>query len=104
MQESNSDSPDNRSTSRRASDTGNIVSLARRGTEVVIHINNLLGDPERAYVEEQLRALTGITATRFCDGHPHLLLATYDARHLASIEILDRLRAQGLTAQLIGPI
>jgi hypothetical protein len=104
MQEINSNSPDNRAADSDVPDAGNIVSIARRCTEVVIHINNLLGDPERAYVEAQLRALAGITATRFCDGHPHLLVVTYDTRHLASIEILDQLRAQGLTAQLIGPI
>ena len=104
MQETNSDSIDKRRTCDAVSGGGNVVSITRKGAEVVIHINNLLGDPECAYVEEQLRTLTGITATRFCEGHQHLLLVTYDAGQLASIEILDQLRAQGLTAQLIGPI
>ena len=91
MQETNSDSIDKRRTCDAVSGGGNVVSITRKGAEVVIHINNLLGDPECAYVEEQLRTLTGITAT-------------HDAGQLASIEILDQLRAQGLTAQLIGPI
>jgi hypothetical protein len=82
----------------------NVVSIGTRGTEVVIHINNTLGHAERCYVEEQLRSTTGILAAQYCDCHPHLLVVTYDANQLASIEVLDHLRQQGLAAQLIGPI
>jgi hypothetical protein len=83
---------------------GTVARLIPRGVEVVIHVGNRLGPTERCYVEQLLCRVAGIRDARFCECRPHLLVVRYDAGQLASITVLDRLRAQGLQARLVGAV
>lgn len=78
----------------------NTVSI--QDTGIVILVNKRLGQTERSEVEQRLCAVTGVMAARYCTCHPQLLVVTYESRQLASTEILDHLRRQGLGARLIG--
>jgi hypothetical protein len=83
---------------------GTVARLIPRRVEVVVHVGNHLGSAERCYVEQLLCRFAGIRDARFCECRPHLLVVNYDARQLASITVLDRLREQGLEARLVGAV
>lgn len=71
-------------------------------SDVLIHIDPLLGDDQRKVMEESLRGLEGVVAPRFNPGQPHLLVVAFDPDKVRAMELLARVREQGCRAQLVG--
>lgn len=70
--------------------------------DLLIHVNETLGVTERASLEEYLRKVDGVIAPRFNRETPHLLLVTYDPQEVDTRNLLNRVKAKGYSAQLIG--
>jgi hypothetical protein len=100
MQATNSLAADGNRSCGGVSNQGNSISI--RDTGIVILVNKRLGHSERSEVEQRLCAVSGVMAAKYCTCHPQLLVVTYESRQLASNEILDHLRRQGLSTRLIG--
>ena len=72
--------------------------------EIVVHVTEGLDEDQRTEVAAVLKATAGITDAEFCTSHEHLMLVRYDTDAFSSQEILKHITAQGVHAQLIGPV
>ena len=69
---------------------------------VMIHINDSLSGTARSSLEDALGQLAGVTSPEFAVGKEHLLLVAYDTEITRSAALLEKTRAAGYTAQLVG--
>lgn len=70
--------------------------------DTLIHVNETLGSNEQESLQEELRKLSGVIAPRFNRGSPHLLLVSYNPQEVGSLKLLNRVKANGYHAQLVG--
>lgn len=71
-------------------------------TDVMIHINEPLSVAARSSLEEAMRQIDGVVAPRFNPGREHLLVIAFDPDKANAADLLQKARAAGYTAQLIG--
>jgi hypothetical protein len=72
--------------------------------EIVIHIDESLSDNQRVTLTSALTEREGIRSAEFCTLRDHLVLVNYDSRRLSSLDVLQLVSGEKVTAQLIGPI
>ena len=72
--------------------------------EIVIHIDDTLGDVRRGDLTTALETRDGIYAAEFCPLRYHLMLVDYDSEKFSSQEVLQLVSRENVTAQLIGPM
>ena len=72
--------------------------------EIVIHVDDALGDDQQAELIEDLRRQGGVEAAHFTPGRAHLLVVDYDRDQLSAQQVLERIRKEHMRAELIGPI
>ncbi len=72
--------------------------------EIVIHIDDSLGDGRRSDLKSILTERDGIYSAEFCSLRDHLMLVEYDSSQLSSLDVLQLVKRGDVTAQLIGPI
>jgi len=70
--------------------------------DLLIHVNETLDSNERESLQEELRKLYGVIAPRFNRETPHLLLVSYEPQEIDSLKLLNRVKANGYHAQLVG--
>jgi len=70
--------------------------------DLLIHVNETLGSTKRASLEEELRKVKGVIAPRFNKETPHLVLVAYNPQEIDSHNLLNRVKANGYNAQLVG--
>jgi hypothetical protein len=71
-------------------------------TDVMIHINEPLSVAARSSLEDAMRQIEGVVAPRFNPGREHLLVVAFDPDKANAADLLQKARAAGYTAQLIG--
>jgi hypothetical protein len=71
-------------------------------SDVMIHINETLNTEARASLESAMRGIEGVVSPRFNAGKEHLLVIAYNTTKTSASALLEKARAQGYTAQLIG--
>ena len=71
-------------------------------TDMVMHIDNKLGETSRRTVEKTLTGSQGVVHAHFNDRRPHLMLVSYDTDSTSSFEILAQVAKQQLCAERIG--
>jgi 3-hydroxy-3-methylglutaryl CoA synthase len=71
-------------------------------SDVMIHINESLSEEARSALENAMREIEGVVTPRFNAGKEHLLLIAYDTEKTNTAVLLEKTRAAGYTAQLIG--
>jgi len=71
-------------------------------SDVMIHINEPLGEEARTSLENTLRKVEGVVSTGFNPDKTHLLLIAYDTETANTAVLLEKTRAAGYTAQLVG--
>jgi hypothetical protein len=71
-------------------------------TDVMIHINEPLSAEARAALENAMREIPGVVSPGFNAGKAHLLIVTYDAEQTRASVLLEKARAAGYTAQVVG--
>ncbi|MGA7984888.1 MAG: hypothetical protein WCA01_06890 [Burkholderiales bacterium] len=71
-------------------------------SDIMIHINESLGEEARSALENAIRSVEGVVAPRFNAGKEHLLMVAFDPKKTSAAALLERTRAAGYTAQLVG--
>jgi hypothetical protein len=71
-------------------------------TDMVMHIDNKLGEVSRRTVEKTLTGAQGVIHAHFNDLRPHLMLVSYDTDSTSSFEILAQVTNQQLCAERVG--
>lgn len=69
---------------------------------MVMHVNENLGELSRSIIERSLTERNGVLNARFNEKHPHLVLVSYDTECTSSSDILSDMSAQHLRAERIG--
>ena len=72
--------------------------------EIVIHVDENLGEHERKDLVDALEGTAGIHAAEFCPLRYHLMLVQYERDNLNSQDVLARVTAENVHAELIGPM
>jgi hypothetical protein len=72
--------------------------------EIVVHIDEELGESNRGELTEYLTSTDGVSAAEFCPLRFHLMLVQYDRDRISSQDIIQRINSRRVNAQLIGPI
>ena len=71
-------------------------------TDMVMHIDNKLGEGTRRNVEKALAGARGVVKAHFNDRRPHLMLVSYDTERTSSFEILAQVMGQQLGVERVG--
>jgi hypothetical protein len=71
-------------------------------SDVMIHINESLDEEARNALENAMQKVDGVVSPRFNAGKAHLLMIAYDTEKTSTAVLLDKTRAAGYTAQLVG--
>jgi len=71
-------------------------------TDMVMHVDEELGENTRRNVERTITAHKGVIHAHFNERRPHLMLVSYDPARTTSIDILARMSGQRLAAARIG--
>ena len=71
-------------------------------SDVMIHINESLSEQSRSDLENAMKKVEGVVSPRFNPGKEHLLMIAYDTDKTSSSVLLDKTRAAGYSAQLVG--
>ena len=72
--------------------------------EIVVHIEETLGEKRRKDLVTALEANGHIRAAEFCPLRYHLMLVQYNRDTTTSQEVLGKVMAENVHAKLIGPI
>jgi len=71
-------------------------------SDVMIHINESLSKEARSSLENAMRKVEGVVSPGFNAGKEHLLLIAYNPEKTNAAVLLEKARAEGYTAQLVG--
>ena len=72
--------------------------------EIIVHINETLDGITRNGLQAALLEDKGVFSAEFCPLRYHLLLVQYDRTKLNSRDVLSKVVARNLSAQIVGPI
>lgn len=72
--------------------------------EVVIHLNDTLGEVRRNDLTTALEEQSGVYTAEFCPLRYHLMLIDYDSEQISSLDVLKLVNKEQVTAQLVGPV
>ena len=81
-----------------------VENLPERSVEIVVHIDEALGEQRRKDLVVALEESSGITTAEFCPLRYHLMLVRYDRDMYSSQDVLRRVESQNINAKLIGPV
>lgn len=70
--------------------------------EVVVHVDERLDDIRRANLLTNLQSHDGVEKASFTLGRDHLMLVYYDSNKLHTTDVLDYVRQENVSAELIG--
>lgn len=71
-------------------------------SDVMIHIKEPLNEEARNSLENAMRKIDGVVSPRFNAGKEHLLMVTYSTGKTSAAVLLERTRAAGYSARLVG--
>jgi hypothetical protein len=72
--------------------------------EIIVHVDETLGELRRSDLIEALVDTDGIQGAEFCPMRSHLMLVQYNSNNINSLDVLNRVREQSVSAELIGPV
>jgi hypothetical protein len=73
-------------------------------TEIVVHVDEELGESRRSDLIDALEGKDGIKSVEFCPLRHHLMLVNYNRNTLNSRDVVIGIKSQNIHAQLIGPV
>lgn len=76
--------------------------MGRYCTDVVIHIDEALGDDAIHELERDLSCVPGVYCACVNDRARHLMLVDYDPEGIQAGELLNVVRQHGVSAELVG--
>ena len=72
--------------------------------EIIVHINEPMDDINRNGLQAAILEDKAVYSAEFCPLRYHLLLVQYDRTKLNSRDVLSKVEARNLSAQIVGPI
>ena len=75
-----------------------------RHVEIVVHVDETLGDERRSDLVQALEDAEGVRSAEFCPLRYHLMLVQYNRERMTSQDVLSKISAQSIHAELIGPV
>jgi len=72
--------------------------------EIIVHINETLDGVTRNSLQAAILEDKGVYSAEFCPLRYHLLLVQYDRTKINSRDVLSKVVARNLSAQIVGPI
>ena len=82
----------------------NLYPEADKTVEIVVHVEETLGDERRRDLVTALESAGGISSAEFCPLRYHLMLVRYDRELMTSQDVLGKVNAENIHAKLIGPV
>ena len=82
----------------------NLQQYPAHNVEIIVHIDEMLGETKRADLVNILEGIEGIRSAEFCPLRWHLMLINYDKQVLNSQEVLTGVVANNIHAELIGQV
>ncbi len=76
--------------------------MAMNLADVMIHVDESLDSAKFSQIEADLRSLEGVVAVARHDETPHLMILEYDPDKVGSHDLLERVTADGVHAELVG--
>jgi len=70
--------------------------------DVVIHVNESLGQIARNGLEARIRTVEGVIAPRFNNHTPHMRIVAYNADRTNAHALLDAVQDSGYSSQVVG--
>ena len=74
------------------------------GVEIVVHVDETLGEKRRNDLAAALQGSNGINAAEFCPLRYHLMLVHCNKELMNSQDVLGRIKSENVHAELIGPV
>jgi hypothetical protein len=87
-----------------ATAASNVFPQPGNNVEVIVHVDETLGDRERQDLVGYLESSEGIESAEFCPLRYHLILVQYDRERMNSQDVLGRVKSRNVHAELIGPV
>lgn len=75
-----------------------------QSVEIIVHVDENLGESRRSEVVSSLAANDGIYNARFTPNRDHLMLVEYNRIKYKAQDILRKVVSQRLHAELVGPV
>jgi len=72
--------------------------------EIVVHVDETLGDKRRGDLVRALQRIEGIRSAEFCPLRYHLMLVQYNRDLMSSQDVLGQVISEQVHAELIGPV
>lgn len=72
--------------------------------DVIVHIDDHLDENHRTRIEGVIERTTGVMKARFNNQRHHLMIVAYDPKRINSASILNYIKCQNVSAQLVGGI
>ena len=70
--------------------------------DVVLHIDETLPPDQLRTLENHLHEMGGVVSACNRDDQPHLVSVTYHPDHIKAHDILKKVEAEGIHAELVG--
>jgi len=75
-----------------------------KGVELIVHIDENLDEERRKGLVKKISEDSGIFSVEFTPLRHHLVRIRYDRQAVQSMDILQKIKRQNVSAQLVGPI
>lgn len=72
--------------------------------DVVVHVDDHLDENHRTHIESVMERAAGVMKARFNEQRHHLMIVAYDPKRINSAAILNYIKGQNVSAQLVGGI
>ena len=76
--------------------------MSKTLADVLVHVDQTLDHDRLATLTKAIAAIDGVSTAEGHDAKPHLVIVTYDPAKVNSQAILAAVKAQGVSAELIG--
>jgi copper chaperone CopZ len=76
--------------------------MSKNFADVLVHVDQTLDHDRLAALTKAIAAIDGVSSAEGHDAKPHLVIVTYDPAKVRSQAILAAVKAQGVSAELIG--
>lgn len=76
--------------------------MSKTLADVLVHVDQTLNHDQLASLTQAIAAIDGVSSAEGHDAKPHLVIVTYDSAQVNSQQILAAVKAQGVSAELIG--
>ncbi len=76
--------------------------MSTKFADVVVHIDETLPLDQLKALEDHIHKIGGVISACNRDNQPHLISVVYDSEQVKSLDILTKVKSEGVHAELVG--